>query len=478
MRRPTVGRRTRLATRLLQLGAVAALGAGVGGMVATSGASAQERASSTTSTTSATTTTAASNPNTYNLSALANALDVLVTDPSAPLSGDLAYELGPWGASSTIDSLGESMADAGAPYSPSVASLPGTVNGIGDGNVPPLPPIPGYVSASYPSTPTNNQTQGGYQIASSASANSAKGTVSLGVQPSGSQNSTFFASAETTANGDGSVTVDASAGMDALDFGQLFDLGNVSSTMSMTQQSNQEPTVTSQTNLGTITLLGQASGLNAVGVSALGEGTPIDINSAVLGALNSLLSGAGIKFTYVPETFTYTDGSSSSGSSPETGKTLQSIDSGALQVTETQNLPSQGLTTVSLTLGRVYVSTTDTPGIGPTTGNSGTIGNTGSTGSGATTTTASTSAPVGNTGTVSGASVLPSSSSGTPGSSPPSSATTPSRTLQTSPAFAVEEGPPAQSLYLVLVLGALAMLLGAQAVRYLAVRLALSGRTQ
>jgi hypothetical protein len=42
----------------------------------------------------------------------------------------------------------------------------------------------------------------------------------------------------------------------------------------------------------------------------------------------------------------------------------------------------------------------------------------------------------------------------------------------------VEEGPPAQSLYLVLVLGALAMLLGAQAVRYLAVRLALSGRTQ
>ncbi len=455
---------------------MAAFGVGIGGMVVGSGAGAQERDTSS----STTTTTTAGNPNTYTLSAEANALDVLVTDPSAPLSGDLAYEAGPWGASATIDSLGESMSDAGAPYSPSVASLPGTVNGIGDGDVPPLPPIPGYVSASYPSTPTNNQTQGGYQITSSASTNSAKGTVSLGVQPSGSANSTFFASAETTANGDGSVSADASAGMDALDFGQLFDLGNVSSTMSMTQQSNQEPTVTSQTNLGTITLLGQASGLNAVGVSALGEGTPIDINSAVLGAVNSLLSGAGITFTYVPETFTYTDGSSSTGSSPETGKTLQSIDSGALRVTETQNLPSQGLTTVSLTLGRVYVSTTDTPGIGPITGNSGTIGNTGNTGNGVTTTTASPSfsfGSVGNTGAVSGgASALPSSS--TPGSSPPSSATTPSRTLQTSPAFAVEEGPPAQSVYLVLVLGALAMLLGAQAVRYLAVRLALSGRTQ
>ena len=476
MRRPVIGRGATLAPRLVQLGAVAALGVGIGGLVVTSGAGAQERDAGTT------TTTTASNPNTYNLSALANALDVLVTDPSAPLSGDLAYELGPWGASSTIDSLGESMSDAGAPYSPSVASLPGTVNGIGDGDVPPLPPIPGYVSASYPSTPTNSQTQGGYQITSSASANSAKGTVSLGAQPSGSQNSTFFASAETTANGDGSVSVNASAGMDALDFGQLFDLGNVSSTMSMIQQSNQEPTVTSQTNLGTITLLGQASGLNALGVSALGEGTPIDINSAVLGALNSLLSGAGISFTYVPETFNYTDGSSSTGSSPETGKTLESIDSGALQVAETQNLPSQGVTTVTLTLGRVYVSTTDTPGIGLTTGNSGTIGNTGNTGNigntgNSVTTATSSSGSVGNTGVVSGASALPSSS--TTGSSPPSSGpTTPPRTVQTSPAFAVEEGPPAQSLYLVLVLGALAMLLGTQAVRYLAVRLALSGRTQ
>ena len=50
---------------------------GIGGLVVTSGAGAQERDAGTT------TTTTASNPNTYNLSALANALDVLVTDPSA-----------------------------------------------------------------------------------------------------------------------------------------------------------------------------------------------------------------------------------------------------------------------------------------------------------------------------------------------------------------------------------------------------------
>ena len=370
------------------------------------------------------------------------------------------------------------MADAGAPYSPSVASLPGTVNGIGDGNVPPLPPIPGYVSASYPSTPTNNQTQGGYQIASSASANSAKGTVSLGVQPSGSQNSTFFASAETTANGDGSVTVDASAGMDALDFGQLFDLGNVSSTMSMTQQSNQQPTVTSQTNLGTITLLGQASGLNAAGVSALGEGTPIDINSAVLGALNSLLSGAGIKFTYLPETFTYTDGQQQHRLEPRDGQDA-AVDRLGRPAGDGDPEPAVAGPDHRVAHPRTGVRLDDGHprhradhgeqrddrqhrqhrerrhddhglDLGP-----------------------SREHRYGERRL--GPPLLPPA---TPGSSPPSSATTASRTLQTAPAFAVEEGPPAQSLYLVLVLGALAMLLGAQAVRYLAVRLALSGRTQ
>ena len=40
---------------------------------------------------------------------------------------------------------------------------------------------------------------------------------------------------------------------------------------------------------------------------------------------------------------------------------------------------------------------------------------------------------------------------------------------------AVEEGPPTQSVYLVLVLAALAVLLLSQAVRYLAVRLTMSG---
>ena len=295
--------------------------------------------------------------------------------------------------------------------------------------------------------------------------------MSLGVQPSGSPNPTFFASAQTTANPDGSVSLEASAGMDLLDVGQLLDVGNVSSSLSMTQQANQQPKVTSQTTLGTITLLGQSLGLVGNGASLFGINIPINITSELIGPLNTLLAKTGIKLTYLPVTYTYTDGSSSTGGSPNNGKTLETVDSGALQLSFSQDVPSQGQVTVSATLGRAYLSTSDTPGISPTTGNSGVVaGNTGNSG-----TPASASATVsGNTGTVTGNSAPGALSSPTSSSSTPSTGSSP-QSIATGPAFLVEHGPPIESVYLVLILGALALLGASQAIRYLAVRLALSG---
>jgi hypothetical protein len=453
--------------RLVQAAAVVALVVGLGGLAATSRAGA---ASGNTG------SSGAGNTNTFNLSAAANALDILVTDPSLPLSGDLDYELGPWGSSASVDSLGESISDAGAPYSPSIDSLPGTINGLGAGNLPPIPPLPGYVSASYPATPTNTQEQAGYDISSVAALNNAKGTVSLGVQPSGSPNPTFFASAQTTANPDGSVSLEASAGMDLLDVGQLLDVGNVSSSLSMSQQANQQPKVTSQTTLGSITLLGQATGLLGNGAGLLGINVPINITSQLIGPLNTLLSKTGIKLTYLPVTYTYTDGSTSTGGSPNTAKTLETVDSGALQVTFSQNLPSQGQVTLSATLGRVYLSTTNTPGIGPTTGNSGVVaGNTGNSGTPASTAPANV---VGNSGTAVTGNSAPGAVSSPTSSPTPSSGGSSPQTIAAGPAFLVEHGPPIESVYLVLILAALALLGASQAIRYLAVRLALGGGGQ
>ncbi|HEY2213658.1 MAG TPA: hypothetical protein VGH31_01285, partial [Acidimicrobiales bacterium] len=171
--------------------ACASLAVGIWGLIEIPGAGAQLRdsGSTTTTTTSSPSSGAGStNTNSYTLSAEANALDVLLTDPSLPLSGDLVVEAGPFGASALENSLGESASDAGAPYAPSLTSLPGVVAGIGGSLVPPLPPLPGYVSASYPNSASSSQTQAGYDITATASANSSKGIVSLGVQPSGSPN--------------------------------------------------------------------------------------------------------------------------------------------------------------------------------------------------------------------------------------------------------------------------------------------------
>jgi hypothetical protein len=399
------------------------------------------------------------------LSAQANALDVLVTDPSLPLSGDLAVEVGPWGASALVNSLGESMSDAGAPYAPSITSLPGVVGGIGGSDVPPLPPLPGYVSASYPTSSSSSQTQAGYDIAATTSANSAKGDVSLGVQPSGSPNPTIFANAQATANDDGSVSVNAASGIDALDFGQLFDIGNVSSTLSMTQQVGQEPTVTSNTDLGEITLLGAATGLGSGGLSLLGINIPLNLNTQLLNNLNAALGSDGIKFTYLPETFTYSDGTSSTGSKPDPSKTLESIDSGALQISESRNIPSQGLTTLTMTLGHITLTTSDTAGFGPSSfGGVGGLG-TGSFGG--------SIGPLTNPLALTGNGLT--SGGPTSTTSPVTSGTSPTRSLESVPAYETEKGPPIRSVYLLLVLAGLGMLFISQAVRYLAVRLALGG---
>jgi hypothetical protein len=241
--------------------------------------------------------------------------------------------------------------------------------------------------------------------------------------------------------------------------------------LSITQQANGQPKVTDQTNLGTVTLLGQASGLAGNGVGVLGTGVPIDISNEVIGTLNTVLSKSGVQLTYLPETFTYTDGSSSTGTSPDSSKTLQAIDSGALKVTVLENIPGQGTYGATFTVGRVYLSTSDAPGIVPAVGNTGTVGNTGNTGAATTGVTSSPSslAPLGNTGA--GTVSIPSGGTGAGNTAVP---TAPTLALQ--PTFALEKGPSAASLYLLLILVALAVLAGSQAVRYFSVRLALSGQ--
>jgi hypothetical protein len=406
------------------------------------------------------------NPNNFNLSAQAQSVDIIATVPGAPLI--TTYEASPYGASAALNSLGQSSADAGAPYAPVINTLLPLVNGLGSGSLPPLPPLPGYVYATAPTRPTDTETQGVYAVRASAGDTKAEGSVALGVTPAGGGNSTMFSSATASANPDGSVAVTASAGIDLLNLGGLVDIGNISSIGSMTKQAGHAPVYKVATSLGTVSLLGLSTGLLGLGGNAGSSLTPTLITT-----LNVILKAAGISLSYLPATYVYADGSTSTGA-PQTGKVIQSVDSGALQVAIVRDVKDLGHVTVTTTLGRVFMSATDDPGVGPTQPGTGSTGSTGGS-------TGVVSQPVasGNGGAGIPPVVIPPTLPTGPSSAPQSAGepggTSSSRLASLS---VLQFGPSAEGLYLILVLGSIAAVGAAQAVRLLAVRLAFTQSRQ
>ena len=223
---------------------------------------------STTSTPTTSTTAQATNPNTYDLSAQANAVDLLLAIPNLPLG--LSIEAGPSGSSASLNSLGRSLSDAGAPYAPTIASLPGTVNRLGSGS-PSTPTSAGYVSASYPRTPTDAQTQGG-SGSPRRRHRATPGCRRHRVQLTGSTNATFQ-----LLRGQSERRRQR----------QRERLGRRRRLLLRTAvrhrqrvviavddpAANGQPKVTAETELGTITLLGQATGLLGKGVACSAPGS-------------------------------------------------------------------------------------------------------------------------------------------------------------------------------------------------------------
>ncbi|MBA3741412.1 hypothetical protein [Sporichthya sp.] len=279
----------------------------------------------------------------YTLSAQAQSLQFLITVPQAPLVS--TYEAGAYGSSARIDSLGTSFADAGAPYSPLANSLPGTVNGVGSGSLPPLPPLPGYVSASSPDRPADNQSQGVYAIKAHAEPERAEGSVAMGGALAASEHSTMFSSARTLVNPDGSLGIVASAGADLLNLGGLVDIGNVSSIATMSKRAGEAPVYEVITKLGTVTAAGT------------GFGAEHALTPDMIDSLNASLKESGITLRFLPATYVYSDGSTNTGS-PQRGKAIQSLNSGGLQIDIAREIKDLGLVVTSTTLGQVFLSAT------------------------------------------------------------------------------------------------------------------------
>lgn len=295
-------------------------------------------------------------PTDFELLAGASALDIHVADNSLPLTQTV--DASPYGATAALSSTGVVKADAGAPYAPFAYSLTSTATGLGSGNLPAIPPLPGYVSASYPSKAVDEQKTGGYELVARTAERSSLGSVKIGVQQVGSDYSTGFAVAQATANDDGTVTTGGAAGVSAFSFGGVLDIGRVSSVLSLTQSQTGKPVITGATDLGTVTVASNFSS-GVKDDSSLVFGTPIPLTPSSIATLNEVLQPSGLGLAYLPRTFTYTDGTTSTGAQPDAKKTIRSIASGALQVSATQDVPTQGKVDMVYTFGRITLSATN-----------------------------------------------------------------------------------------------------------------------
>lgn len=302
-------------------------------------------------------TASAAAPDIYDLSAEAVALQSTTTDAAVPFG--LPASAGSYGAGALLNSNGESSANAGAPYSPLVSSVPNTGNGIvqatAGASLPMVPTFPGYVSAKDPVAPLARQNAGGYDLIASAAPTQATGRVNIGGQAATSEENNAFAFADSVAGEDGVVTR-GSAGVHALSFDGILDVFNVSSFASLTRGPDGRTTPVTTTDLGTISFAGLKSGLTGDGFTGLGS-APVPLDTAGLAALNAALEPAGVTLTYLPEIYTYTDGSTSTGPTVNAKKDVSGVISGALQILFS-NTSERGTTTETVTIGRVSLTAT------------------------------------------------------------------------------------------------------------------------
>jgi hypothetical protein len=399
----------------------------------------------------------------FDLASEAVALQSTATDPAVPLG--LPFSVGSYGASSILSSNGDSKADAGAPYSPLVSSLPSTGNGVAQSSfgaaLPVVPSFPGYVSASDSVKPLTKQTAGGYELEARAEPDEASGTVSIGGQAATSPENNAFAYSDSRKGLDGTVITTGSAGVHALTLGGIMDLANVSSYASMTFDSTGKPVPATRTLLGTISFAGLTSGVTGDGISGFGS-APTPISPDGFAALNSALAPAGFVLSYVPETYRYTDGSTSIGPKVDTKRTVSGLTSGALRI-RFSNTSARGVSTETITVGQVSIDATNAEISGAASLPSTDSGTT------AAPVAAAPAAPVPTLGFVA---AIPHYGEPVSSTAVVSEQTTqrPAERIVTAARQEPLNGPSVRSLYMVVVASAVVALLGGQLIRMFAVR--------
>jgi hypothetical protein len=377
----------------------------------------------------------------FTVSARADAATVGIIDTHAPLvvNGQLV-DATPATAQALVDSLGESQGFASAPYAGDfLVNVPNIVNGLFNGKAPPLPSYPFIVNSSYPGSPSGEQVQGPYGMTARSTPTNTSATARLGLLTG--TPAVVSATATSTASQDattGALVAQADTEIVGLSLGPLLKIGKISAHAQMTALPGQTPVKQSSFSVGTLTIAGIEVGITDKGLQV----GPTTVPFLKVSALTHLLAASGVKLSYLPS-----------------AQTASSMESAGLSVAFTQNVPTQGPVTVTLTFGRV-ATTTDSAGGSPAVG----------------------SAPAGNdTGTASPVASIPtitapvSSNGGT--TPPPVLSATTSRPLaaprlarrrpsQQSAAMGPWQpilGPKATGIYLAMIGGGVLVLAGARA---------------
>ncbi|MCW2613315.1 MAG: hypothetical protein JWN08_309 [Frankiales bacterium] len=288
------------------------------------------------------------NPNRYSLSASADGMSFQIQNNK--LVANITVEVSPVSTGAQVDSAGSSQAFAGLPYAGAIAqTLPGTVNGLSGGATPPIPPIPGFVATRSPGEPSAKQAQGPYLIAADSLETFSKATASAGASADADNPEAQLSSrAEVVAKPDGSVVSFGTAGAQGLAVGPLKIL-EFSTSEKITETGDGKPVFESATDLGTIQVAGFLIGIDQKGFNILGTPVPLPAAEA-LKAVNGILGDSGTEVSYLPRTVTR-----------DAVSDRTTVTSGALRITTLQDLPVQGPTKVVYTYGKVIVSSANVP---------------------------------------------------------------------------------------------------------------------
>ena len=217
--------------------------------------------------------------------------------PGAPAvpGGQVAYG-SPASSQAAVDSLGTSSAFAAAPYPGDVAtSLPGTIKGLSNGQIP-VPEYPFFARSSYPTTPEDRRQLGVNVLAARSDERSSEGTASFGGASGDPSVASGLGKATAGRVADGSFVAESTARVEGFAVGTVLRIGEVSSRVSLRALPGQPVTKERSFSVASVTVNGAVFGFTDQGLVAGGQ--------TITPAANSALAGAGIGLEYVPATET------------------------------------------------------------------------------------------------------------------------------------------------------------------------------